>query len=687
MYLSTNASLFFLIILIPAAIAAAWFYYRKSNISRQQKIFMTALRAVSFTALFILLLNPVLHYFTSKKNTPINIFLSDKSKSMKITGGDSALIETEDRIKKIFHKDENVFFNFADRLYPPDLPADSIDDNSTNLSSAFDGLFAKYTASRISSVNIISDGNFNAGGNPSYIASRFNIPVNYFLAGDTSMKKDVLISNVNYNKENFIESVSPVKVTLNSYKINGQEKVTLYEDGKEISTQVIELRNDKNIYEVNFSAASEKVGIKRYTVKCDEVQGEATNKNNFRDFYLKFSDNKFNITVISGAPSADFALLKNELDKIGNFRIKYLTLKNSGSFYEGVYSAMNDVQCVILQSFPSVQAGEGLINQISDDIVKFKIPVFFIDGSSTDLNKLKILENVLPFSLTVTQPDEIQSGLRSVSNQVYKYGDLVNGFPAVFLKANSFTARAGSEIYILSEKLQLPVLTVYKSGEIRAASFLAYNYYKWRLSRAVYDYSSFFNDMLTKTVSGIVEAGNTKIKLTPDNEVLSPNMNDGFTVEVKNSGNVQTSVKVNISGNNQNREIYVSKINENLYKGNFRQGEKGEYTITAELYENGIKTSQDERKILVDENNLEYMKTCSSNELLANMSSLTGGKKYTIDEISELKSTLDSIQQSGKTTYNAEDEFDFRKSTILFGIVILPVLIEWFFRKKIYNLR
>lgn len=687
MYLSANASLFFLIILIPAAIAAAWLYYRKANISRNQKIFMTALRAVSFTALFILLLNPVLHYFTAKKNTPVNIFLFDKSKSMKITGGDSVLNETEGQIKKIFHNDENIFFNFAGGLYSTDIPSDSIDDNSTNLSSAFDELFSKFTGSRISSINIISDGNFNTGGNPSYITARFNIPVNYFLAGDTSVKKDVLISNVNYNKENFIESISPVKVTLNSYKISSPEKVTLYEDGKEISSQVIELRDDKNIYELNFSAASEKAGIKRYTVKCDEIQGEATNKNNYRDFYLKFSDNKFNVTVISGAPSADFALLRSELDRISNFRIKYLTLKTSDSFYEGGYASLNDVQCVILQGFPSAQASEGLINQISDDIEKYKIPVFFIDGGSTDLNKIKKLENVLPFSVNAAQPNEIQSGLRSVSNQVYKKGDILNGFPAVFLKANCFTARAGSDIYILSDKAQLPVLTVYKSGEMRAASFLAYNFYKWRLSRAVYDYSSFFNDMLTKTVSGIVEAGNNKIKLTPDNEVLSPNMTDGFTVEVKNIENLQTSVKVNISGNNQNRELYVSKINDNLYKGNFRQIDKGEYTLTAELYENGTKISQDERKILVDENILEYLKTGSSNELLANMASQTGGKKYTIDDISQLKSNLDSIQQSGKITFTAEDEFDFRKSIILFGIVILPVLIEWFFRKKIYNLR
>lgn len=687
MYLSTNASIFLLIILIPAAIVAAWFYYRKANIGKKRKIFMTGLRAVSFTALFILLLNPVLHYFTTKKNTPVNIFLFDKSKSMKITGGDSVLSGAEDRIKKIFHRGDNVFYNFAGGLYSTDIPADSIDDNSTNLSSAIDELFAKYTGGRISSINIISDGNFNTGGNPSYVAARFNIPVNYFLAGDTSVKKDVLISNVNFNKENFIESVSPVKVTLNSYKINGREKVTLYEDGKEISSQVIELRDDKNIYEVNFSAASEKPGIKRYTVKCDEVQGEATNKNNYQDFYMKFSDNKFNITVISGAPSADFALLRNELDRISNFRIKYLTLKNSDSFYEGGYSAMNDVQCVIMHGFPSAQASEGLINQISGDIVKLKIPVFFIDGGSTDLNKLKKLENVLPFSVNAAQPNEIQSGLRSVSNQVYKKGDIVNGFPAAFLKANCFTTRAGSDIYILSEKQQLPVMTVYKSGEMRAASFLAYNFYKWRLSRAVYDYSSFFNDMLTKTVSAIIEAGNNKIKLTVDNEILSPNMNDEFSVEVKNNENTQTNVKVNLSGNNLNREIYVSKVNENLYKGNFRQIEKGEYTLTAELYENGIKSSQDERKILVDENNNEYMKTGSSDELLANMAILTGGKKYTFGEISQLKSTLDSIQQPGKTTYTAEDEFDFRKSTILFAIVILPVLIEWYFRKKIYNLR
>jgi len=690
MYLSSNLSLLLLIILIPAAVFISYIYYRKVSLSKNQKLLLITLRAISLSALFFLILNPSLHFLTAKKNIPINIFLYDESKSMEIGNNDSILNEYRKLLKKSFPVDENqnINYNFSNGLYEENMPADSIDNSSTNYSKTFEELFKLIPPQKIASVNIISDGNINAGNNPSYNLSLYNIPINYIPIGDTAQKKDILISDVYYNKTNYIQSVCPIKVIVNSYQINKNKKIILYEEGKEISEQTINLRGDITSYEVDFSVASEKEAFKRYTVRCETEDGEITEKNNYQDFYLKFIDNKFNVLVMSGAPSPDFALLKSELNRIQNFRIKYLTLKNSSGFYEGNYEGLKNINCLILVGFPSKQADDNMLKIIYDDEAKYNVPIFYIDEAGTDLNKLKKFEPFLSFKIVDGTVNEIQTALRTITNSKYKSYDLVTGFSPVFLKQNSFEVNPGSEIYILSDKSSTPVLSVFKSTGIRSANFLAYNFYKWRLSQKVYDYSSFFNEMITKTISDIVELeNNKKIKLTVGTNILSVNQNSDFEVSILNAETLQKEIKVTLIKDNISKSLLISQTGENQYKGNLQIKEKGEYELHAELFEDGIKTAEDMQKILVDENNLEFKITKSNQNILSQISSLTGGEKFNIGDISLIDSKLNTLRQNKTTEYRDENILNFRSSIWFLLLTILPIIVEWYFRKKLFNLR
>jgi hypothetical protein len=686
MHVTSNASLLLLIILVPAAIAIAYLYYRKAEIKKNQKVFLITLRAVSLTALFVLLLNPVLHYAVTKKNIPLNIFLFDKSKSMVVNNGDSLSVITENYIRKNSDNGRNIIYKFSDKLYQGVISDDSIDNNSTNLSEAISELLKIYSPEDIASLNIISDGNINKGGNPAYELAKYNIPVNYMLVGDTMQKKDVVVSDVYYNKTDFIESISPIKVIINSYGINGKEKITLYEDGKEISYQMIDLQSNKNSYEVSFSTASEKPGIKRYTVRCEDVDGEISYKNNYRDFYVKYTDNKINLLVISGSPSADFALLKSEIARIQNFRVKYLTEKSPDTFYESDYTGLGDNQCVIMIGFPTQQTSDALVAKISGEIASDNIPIFYIDGGGLQPLKLKKFESALSFNISDEQPSELRSGLRASGSGIYKSSDLVNGFPPVFLRQNCFDVKAGSDIYIMSDNPRLPVLSVYKSVNRSGAAFLAYNFYKWRLSKQVYDYGSFMNDLLTKTVSAIVNPDNNKIKLIPDNDIMSVNMKNGFTVRLNKNESAKTDVKVFMNGINSNIEIPVVKSGDGNYYGTLTAKEKGEYVLTAELHQDGVKTAEDVRKIFVDENNTEYLKTKSDGNILMNIASLTGGKKLISGELSD-NGFLSVGNENKQKEYKQEVDYNLRDSFILFLIIIFPIILEWYLRKKFYKLQ
>jgi hypothetical protein len=130
----------------------------------------------------------------------------------------------------------------------------------------------------------------------------------------------------------------------------------------------------------------------------------------------------------------------------------------------------------------------------------------------------------------------------------------------------------------------------------------------------------------------------------------------------------------------------VVRSGDGTYNGTLTADEKGEYILTAELYEDGVKTAEDVRKIYVDENNTEYLKTKSDGNILMNIASLTGGKKLISGELSD-NGFLSNGNENKQKEYKQEVDYNLRDSFILFLIIIFSVILEWYLRKKFYKLQ
>ncbi|QQS37063.1 MAG: VWA domain-containing protein [Ignavibacteriales bacterium] len=166
--------------------------YTVPSVSNPFRIFLVAIRSLSFIIIIMVVFEPVLTLAKKSILTPHTLIFLDNSFSIH---------SKEDSIRKIQYSDvinsleglnqenEYSFFTFGDSvktLQPDSLNRLQLDENRTNFSEIFSSI--NESERNISSVVILSDGVITDGSNPVFAAEKIGIPVFTIGVGDTSQK-------------------------------------------------------------------------------------------------------------------------------------------------------------------------------------------------------------------------------------------------------------------------------------------------------------------------------------------------------------------------------------------------------------------------------------------------------------------------------------------------------------------
>lgn len=683
-----SGNIIFLILTAIIAGGAAYLYYRKSNLESPKKYIFPIIRFFSTFFILLLFLTPVLSFITSDSNESKNIFLIDVSRSLEI--------ENRKNDEGNFVKDKlpakNTFYYFSDGLLNEvkQNNIDSISKINTNINSTnlFNTLSALSSFQNINSVCILSDGNINEGGNPVELAKSFNVPFSYVLIGDTAQKKDALVKNIYVNSTAFIDSKVSVKVEINSYRINENLKVTLFEEETLIDSKIIPVNDKNNLYETDFSVSSGTEGIKKYKAEITEVTGEITNKNNTDYFFINYLNNKFKILVYGGGPSADFAFLKEQLSAINNFQVTYQTQKSASEFYEPSVTNYKDFDAIVFSGFPVQQTSASLLNEIKSSIDKNKTPLIFIESRNTDYSKLSTFSDNLPVSVTTSSNNEVETQLKLVTNSNSEYlksSDLssINSAPAVFTNTGSYSAKPGAESILINSKNSQPSLVILNANEKNSAAFLFHGFYKLRLNKQN-DFSPVFNKLLSTTIISISSKDKKKImEFELSKNIAGVNDEVILKARLKNFEEIMTPViKVKINSKDFNKEIELNKISADYFEGKFTPTAKGDYKFTADLFSNGNLLETSNARLLADENNFEFKKTNSDKTILSEIASATNGRNFTSYSKGQIENYLDSLNSSQIQKNDSRKDFSLKFNPYFLSLLIFSLCLEWFLRKR-----
>ena len=692
--IKTGISIVFIILFIPVSVFLAWFFYKKvsAELNKFYRYFLPALRSVSIFLILILFASPIISSINLIREKPRNVILIDNSESLIIEDRYKESLDVLNRISKLSTGNNiNDYYLFSGDLKQriENIPNDSStfysgDIFSTDIGLSTTQIFETSELQNIASVLILSDGINTKGGSSSYFLSGFDVPIGFVLSGDTIQKKDVSITNVNFNPSAFIESKTPVNVKIFSSGYEGNLEVSLFENESLLDRQIVSATLGITNYETTFNVTTPNPGFKSYTVKVQEFDDEITYRNNAESFFIKFIDNKFRVLVIAGAPSSDLAFIKQEINRISNFETQYLTQKGRGVFYEELPD-LNLFNSIILVGYPNSFTYDVFLNDIYQSIKRNEQSVFFFSSSNIDMTKLSIIDGVLPFIAGGSGASEIEATLQNVSqdNSVFtnsEFLNIIDGLPQIFVNTAMFSPKPGSKTLLINNQNRQAAFIVNQNTEPSSAAFLAHGFYKWRLnpgdSRRGEEALS---QLLSNTLLAITDKEKQKkIKVETDFQDYSPLHRINIKATTNPTG-MEFSPRVNyrIKENDVDLTGEMLSSGYNSYSANQTLESSGNYFIIAELSDNTGLIDSDTSMIKVGQSINEFRFTKAENSLLNNISTATNGSQLTTDE--DLSIFL-SREVSSQKIILSNIALNF--NVWLLSFIILILCIEWFFRKR-----
>lgn len=695
---TTNYSLIILFLLFAISLAISFYFYKNSPISKTKKYLLLFIKSFSIFLILVLFIEPSMF---SEKITSIdesNVILVDNSRSNELPTADKTL--KENQIKKILANDWNSIKNLKSFSFSNgDAHVFSFAEDSmrargfeTNLIDALASIKKLSPDVNLNSITIISDGCFNSGGNPLYRLREFNCPVFTFGIGDTIQQKDILIENLVYNEKAFTNTKNVIKVIVSAYDfINENITVNLKREGVVIATKIVKPVIKKESVETEFDITESKTGIVKYQIVAETRDGEVTFKNNSRYFLIKYIDNKVNILYLSAGPGYDNSFILEILKRVSSFNLVIYIHKNQTDFYEGKIdlNKFGELSLVFLLGFPTVQTDSPILDNIISMAKDFKIPVVFFAQKNTDYKILENLNVLLPFSINRSSRIENLVSLRSTGNEILRVNlPPFNNTQQIFKNVYGIVPKPGSVVLATDKSDGEPILLIRNTPEERAAAFLAYGLWRWKLNEKSSNEKIAENLVLEIINETISKEKKEKLNIIPAKSIFDYTENISINAQALDI-NYHPMNNAKISANIfKNGEKIASSVEfhwtNNEYTTTIHFLPPGDYLVDAQALVDNVFYASNTSRFLVDTITTEYLDTKSDFGTLKTISQNTGGAFF--NEDSSFVSYKEMLSNIGKKIhqekYTSTLKYDLWENKYVLMLIVFLLSFEWFLRKR-----
>ncbi len=704
--------LFFLFSIMLILFTYVFYRYTIPTITFYKKLVLSLLRIIVLILLVLLIFEPILSIVSIVKEKPKIGILIDNTNSMMVSKNSNKHIQKlkefldSERLQEKYPDVSFEYYSFKeDVVMYNQFIFDSLkfDGELTNISSALTAIKNK----NYNSIVLITDGNYNSGGNPIYKVEELGVPIFVIGVGDTMQQKDVMISKVQTNNIAYAGSKVPVEVTLNWFGFNKENaELTLIEDRNIISRTVIELNEGEFEKRISLNYDANNIGVRKLNVRITNFSDELTEKNNYKDFFIEVLKSKLKIVIIAGEPSPDVSVTYNTLIENDNFDVMSFIQKNAEEFYpfyrNGKYelkfneNILDTIDCLVLINYPTQVTKISDLNKILSKIQEKKIPVLLILGKNVDYSKLQYLSPFLPFGwqsynskeiLVFPELNENLAGSILINKELTK--DKYQQLPPIYKLTMQYQSRAESNViaYVKAQDLKLnePLFISRNINRHKTFAILGYGIWRWKLLTYGPDNEKFLYNFLTTVVGWLtILEDKQKIRITPVKQNFTTLDPIEFTAEIYNDQYQPIDnaiVKINVSSNELNYEMLMKNIGNGRYEVSMNNLISGDYTYSAKIEVNGTSIGEMKGKFSVGNINLEYLDTKMNIYLLKKIGFQSGGMYLDADSINTLINAISSVSLE-TVQREVVKEFKLWTAEIIGGFVVMIFIVEWFIRKK-----
>ena len=644
-------------------------YFRQHNFLNKKLLFLLSLsRFLLISFLAFLLLDPIVKSSKEIKEKPVVVILQDVSSSI----NKNIKNELEDFSSKL--KDLDVFkYSFSDNIYE-----DFSEKNNglyTNISKVINEINNRFSNRNLSSIILASDGLYNDGVNPLY-SDNLKTPIHSICLGDTIVKKDNLISDVKHNDIVFFGNSFISEIFIESVKYKN-EKVNLKveNNGETLFEKNITFNSNKEFLKIPVELKTSQVGVQAFKVVISPLESENNISNNTFVFYVDVINSKYKILFIHDNSHPDIASVVSVIENNKDYDLDVVSSNN-------LKTKFLDYNLIILHSISKENS------QIIDDISKENIPLLIFPKQELNLYS-KLIPN-------------ITFKRKSFNNEVFPHinddflsfkiskgvEEMINFSPPILTSFGFFNSSALINTVAYQKYAntitESPLFFFDSYNGSKIGVFLGEGYWRWKINDfKLNDSFENFDELINKVLQYlIIKEDKSKFRLYYEKE-SNENENIVFEAEVYDDNyNLNNDNDISLLLVNSNNEEYRYVFNKKKEKYYLDLGNLNpdSYKIFAKVEKRNY---QKNGLINIKPVNIEFLNKIANHQILNDLSKITGGKSYNLNNLNLLINNLNNNKDSFISTRFEDKLIQLIDYELILLILLVLISFEWFVRK--YN--
>ena len=595
-------------------------------------------------------------------------------------------------------------FSSADQVKPIDS-RDSLvlSGDATDLAAALQKIKSGLLEENLMGIVLLSDGNYNQGGNPARFAEQLGTPLFTVPIGASEPIPDLAIVTIEANTFAYAGERTPIKATVRNTGFPAMSlPLSLQDENRVIETKNITIAPSPSETLITFDYLPDQPESKRLTLSLGQATNEQTVANNQRTIYIDVLKSKLRIQLLAGAPAVELSFLRRALGASERYELREWVENKTGTFYQGnlARDEMDQSDLFIFQNYPTAISDLYTVRNLLASFQKETRPILLMSGKRLNSARLQEFEAFLPIRgqaqsgpenlayVTPTPQGQIHPVLQTaigthVANIGSQLPPVFYNYKSVQLWPNSEVLAFGNPSTSIGSSQNWPVLISRTNGAHKSAAILAYETWRWDfLMRGINAEKNFYSQLLNNLTRWL--------ETTRDKDLLRINLEKNqfkfgeavpVTIQVFDEQQRpidDAMVQITLRAQNTNRLFLANPMGSGKYQLTLNPEQAGNFEIHVDAKADKRTFGQKKALFSVGEYSAELADTRANIAVLQSLARISGGRFVPPDSLLLLPTVIPHKERSQIIVHENEIWND---KNLLF-LVIMLLCIEWYLRKR-----
>jgi hypothetical protein len=685
---------------------ATYVLYRRTtpNTPRGLRVALGAGRYIAVFLVLLLAIDPVIWIKRTQSSEPVVLVLVDDSGSMahptvsaKMDTAKAVL--SSGLVQALEQRAAVRTFTFSDRaaeVGPTELADLSPLGSRTDLVSGLEFALEQLDAIP-SDIVIVSDGGVNFGKDALHYCMGLRLPVHTLSVAEVEPTPDLSIDRLEFSEMAYAGNDVPLEIYLSGRSVASVEtRLSVRDSAGTVHEEIVTVPGGGARLKKTVRINAGETGVHRFAVSLAPFEGEEVTRNNHMAFSLRVIKGKIRVCVVAPGPSWDFAFTRRNLMQDPNVDV-YVHLTSRGARPLDLVNTIDDLSARLGDLDAVVLIGGEGWGKIAGDLADFvsagggllMLPSGGRAAQAAGLGPLEIAGTAPPRVQPVVTAVVTEAG---ISHEIMNIGgtfraDLWADLPPLPLSGN--VSGAGREAVVLmrsEENPALPVLAVMKSGSGKVCAFACSGLWRWDLATLGFGLDvPVYRGLLGSIVKWLVRREETeRVSLTSPRIDYEWGEPVDFVVRVVDE-NLKGLPNAAVVGEIVSRDtgegagpLEFEERGTGSFSARTDFLPPGRYSARVSASAGGSAVGADAMVFDIQNRGLEDVSFDGDDVLLKDISAVTGGGHYHVDDIAGLASGINP----GEVVVNKLDEVRFRLGVATFGFILLLLASEWLVRKR-----